>query len=404
MHTTDALHAGSIRSDADAMKEWLVSVRRAIHEYPELGNEEFVTADRIGQELSSLGISYERTDTAIVGIVRGVTGGKTVGLRADIDALPIQEATGLPFASKNAGHMHACGHDAHTTILLGCARWFSEHREHFSGAVKLFFQPAEESSGGAEIMVSRGCLANPTVDHVFGLHVMPYLPVGEVEVKYGTLNGCSTGVTITVHGKSGHGAYPETGVDAILVASELVIALNTLVSRRVSPLDSAVFSIGKIQGGVRTNIVADEVTLSATLRAGTDELRDRMIGYIRNMVDGVCAAHGAQGTVDIRYGYAALVNHHAEVDMVCRTAERILGPGSVQWKEKPSMGVEDFSFFIRDTPGAFYHLGCAPKGFSPGDPFYPLHSDCFILNEDCLPVGVAMQTALTLEALGGHVS
>lgn len=394
----------TIQRDAEEMREWLVAVRRALHEHPELGNEEFQTAERIEQELSRLGIKYERTGTAIVGIVRGSAAGKTVALRADIDALPIQEKTDLPFASKTPGRMHACGHDAHTTILLGAARWFAEHQNAFGGTVKFFFQPAEESSGGAEVMVDRGCLENPRVDHVFGLHVMPYLPVGMVEVKYGTLNGCSTGVTITVRGKSGHGAYPETGVDAILVASELVVALNTIVSRRVSPLDSAVFSVGKIEGGTRTNIIADEVTLSATLRASTDALRDRLIDIIQTMVTGICSAHGAQGKVAIRYGYATLVNHNADVDLVCKTAERLLGPGSVQWKESPSMGVEDFSYFIKNTPGAFYHLGCASAGYTIGDPFHSLHSDCFVLNEDCLPLGVAMQTALTLEALGGDLS
>ncbi|TVR61399.1 MAG: amidohydrolase [Spirochaetaceae bacterium] len=383
------------------MSEWLVGIRRELHRTPELGNVEFETAARIELELNRLGVEYERTDTAIVGLIRGERPGRTVALRADIDALPINEQTGLSFASAIDGKMHACGHDAHTAILLGAARWFAEHRGELAGAVKLLFQPAEETVGGAEPMIARGCMENPSVDCVFGLHVMPYLPVGRIETRYGTLNGCSTSLTITVHGKGGHGAYPETGVDAVLVASHVVVALNNLVSRVVSPLESAVITVGTINGGTRSNIIADRVTMSATLRAANDELRDRLVEKVHRVVSGVTDAFGATGEVAVSYGYVALVNHAESVDLVTQTATELLGPDSVVWKDSPSMGVEDFSFFLLKTPGAFYHLGCA----TPGHEYAPLHSGRFVLNEACLPIGVAMQVALTLRALGsGHAT
>ena len=384
-----------LNDECRSMHDWLVGIRRELHQWPELGNEEVRTASRVEAELQRLEIDYERTETAIVGIVRGKRPGRTVALRADMDALPIRERTGLEFASRDDGKMHACGHDAHTTILLGAARWFAEHRTELVGNVKLLFQPAEETTGGAKPMIARGCLESPHVDYVFGLHVMPYLPVGRVETRHGTLNGCSTSLTITIHGRGGHGAYPETGVDAVLVASHVVVALNNLVSRAVSPLESAVITVGTINGGTRANIIADRVTLSATLRAITDTLRDTLVEKVRQVVSGVSAAFGATGEVEVSYGYIALVNHPEAVELVAQTAEELLGSDSVVWKESPSMGVEDFSFFLTETPGAFYHLGCA----SPEHEYAPLHSSRFVLNEECLPVGVAMQVALTLRAL-----
>lgn len=384
--------------EVTAMRPWLVQLRREFHAWPELGLEEYKTAARIEQALDTLGIEHSRYGTAVVALIRGAQPGPTVALRADMDALPIQEATGLEFASRVDGVMHACGHDAHVTIGLGAARWFAEHQSSLAGNLKLLFQPAEETVGGADSMIKAGCMENPKVDLVLGLHVMPYLPVGCIETKKGALNGCSTTLKGAVHGKGGHGAYPETAIDAIHIASQVIVSLNTLVSRYVSPLESAVITVGTINGGSRSNIVADEVRFSATLRTTSDELRDALIQRARAVVEGVSSALGGRGELEASYGYAALVNHDEAVDLVARTADLLLGPGSLVWKEKPSMGVEDFSFFIKETPGAFYHLGCRPPGT---DKFAPLHSAEFILNEECLPVGVAMQVGAVLEYLGG---
>ncbi|HUW71485.1 MAG TPA: M20 family metallopeptidase [bacterium] len=390
------INAADLRIDANFMRPWLVSTRRTIHMNPELGLEEFKTAAFIEARLDEMGIEHRRTGTAVVGLVRGANAGKTVALRADIDALPIQEETGVEYASMRAGVMHACGHDAHTTIALGAARWFSERRATLHGNVKLLFQPAEESVGGAQTMIGDGCMEDPHVDYVLGLHVMPYLPVGMIETKKGALNGSSTDLQITVRGLGCHAAYPEKGVDAIMIAAHVVTALHSLVSRYVSPLDSAVLTIGTINGGTKSNIVADEVTMRATLRTTDDGIRDTLIERVQSVVEGVSSSLGGSGAVVATYGYAALVNDESVVDVVTAAAFDILGPDSLTWKGKPSMGVEDFSYFCKERPGAFYHLGC---GNVPSGIVSPIHSSTFNIDEDCLPLGVAMQVACALRLL-----
>jgi len=390
------IDAKNLRIDAWDIRPWLVETRRTLHRRPELGLEEERTADFIETRLEEMGVERERRGTAVVGIVRGARPGRTVALRADIDALPIREETGAEYASEVDGVMHACGHDAHTTILLGAARWFAERRSELAGNVKLLFQPAEETVGGAATMIAEGCLEDPRVDYVLGLHVMPYLPVGRVETRKGALNGSSTDLRVVVRGLGCHAAYPERGVDAVMIAAQVVTALHTLVSRSVSPLESAVLTIGAIQGGTASNVVADEVTMRATLRTASDEVRDLLVDKARAIVEGVPAALGGSGSLGVAYGYAALVNDPDVVDVVAAAAEDILCPGNLEWKERPSMGVEDFSFFCKERPGAFYHLGCgnAGRGISA-----PLHSSTFDIDEDCLPLGVAMQVSCALRLL-----
>ncbi len=390
------IDAKNLRIDAWDIRPWLVETRRTLHRHPELGLEERRTADFIEARLEEMGVERVRRGTAVVGIVRGAAPGGTVALRADIDALPIREETGAEYASEVDGVMHACGHDAHATILLGAARWFAERRAELAGNVKLLFQPAEETVGGAATMIADGCLEDPRVDYVLGLHVMPYLPVGRVETRKGALNGSSTDLRVVVRGLGCHAAYPERGVDAVMIAAQVVTALHTLVSRAVSPLDSAVLTIGEIQGGTASNVVAGEVTMRATLRTASDEVRDMLVGKARAIVEGVPAALGGSGSLEVSYGYAALVNDPDVVDVVAAAADDVLCPGNLEWKERPSMGVEDFSFFCKERPGAFYHLGCgnAGRGISA-----PLHSSTFDIDEDCLPLGVAMQVSCALRLL-----
>ncbi|HOZ71526.1 MAG TPA: M20 family metallopeptidase [Spirochaetales bacterium] len=388
--------AKKLRIDAWDIRPWLVEIRRALHRHPELGLEEHRTADFIEARLEEMGVERERRGTAVVGLVRGARPGRTVALRADIDALPIREETGAEYASEVDGVMHACGHDAHTAILLGVARWFAERRAELAGNVKLLFQPAEETVGGAATMIADGCLEHPRVDFVLGLHVMPYLPVGRVETRKGALNGSSTDLRVVVRGLGCHAAYPERGVDAVMIAAQVVNALHTLVSRSVSPLDSAVLTIGTIQGGTASNVVADEVTMNATLRTASDEVRDLLVSKARAVVEGVPAALGGSGSLEVAYGYAALVNDSDVVDVVTAAADDVLCPGNLEWKERPSMGVEDFSFFCKERPGAFYHLGCGNLGRGI---VAPLHASTFDLDEDCLPLGVAMQVSCALRLL-----
>lgn len=381
---------------ARAMRPWLVETRRRIHMNPELGLEERETADFIQSRLAELGVESARKGTAVVGLVRGARPGPVVAIRADIDALPLEEANESEYKSRKPGAMHACGHDAHATILLGAARFFAERRASLAGSIKLLFQPAEETVGGAAPMIADGCLEDPRVDLVLGLHVMPYLPVGTVEMKKGALNGSSATLDIVVRGKGGHGAYPETGVDAVLIAANVVMSLNALVSRYVSPLESAVLSIGTIRGGKASNVIADEVRMSATMRTTSPAVRDAMVARARAIVEGVAASFGGSGELSVEYGYEALINDDEAVDALVRAAEGLLGPDAIRWKEKPSMGVEDFSFFLKERPGAFYHLGCGNPGRGISS---PLHSTTFDIDEDCLPVGVAVQAAAALEFL-----
>jgi amidohydrolase len=382
---------------ARALKPWLVGLRRAFHMRPELGLEEFETASAIEAALDGLGMGHERKGTAVVALLEGTRPGPCVALRADIDALPIQEVAGREaYRSRIEGRMHACGHDAHVTILLGAAKLLAARRQELSGSVKFLFQPAEETVGGAATMIKEGCLEKPHVDRVYGLHVMPYLPVGAIETRRGALNGCSATLFLEVNGKGSHGAYPEQGVDAILIAANVVTALNTLVSRYVSPLEEAVITIGTISGGNASNVIADKVRMEASLRATSGPSRDALIARAVSVAEGIAASYGGSASVRVVLGYEALINHDEAVDEVLAAATGLLGPACVHWKAKPSMGVEDFSYFLQERSGAFYHLGCGNEaaGLSA-----PLHSSSFDIDEDCLPIGAALQTALALRHL-----
>ena len=379
------------------MKDWLIQTRRTLHRIPEAGDAEFETQAEICRVLENLGIPYEKRRTSVVALVEGVRAGKVIGIRADMDALPVNEPEERVYASRHKGFMHACGHDAHMTIALGAAKYFAERRRSLEGSVKFLFQPAEETTGGAAKMIADGCLENPRVDYVIGLHVMPDVPAGKVEVKYGALNGSSDFLGVTIRGKGAHAAYPSTGIDAIMIAAKVVDALHSIVSRYVSPLQEAVLTLGTIQGGTRNNIIADEVRMTGTIRTTNPEVRAAIAERVKAVVEGIPAAFGGSGEVEIRAGYAALINHDWVVDIIAQEATSLLGEGSVLWKEKASMGVEDFSFFVRERPGSYYHLGCgnSAKGIDS-----PLHSNNFDIDEACLPIGVALQVAVTLRLLG----
>lgn len=395
-----------IKSIAAGMHSWLVETRRDFHSHPEIGRQEFRTQARILAMLKEFGIACEPiADTGVVGILKGTApgsdsaagGGKVVGIRADIDCLPMQEKNDVPYRSTVDGMMHACGHDAHTTILLGTAKALSELKNSFRGTVKFFFQPDEEGDGGADRMVQAGCMDNPTVDSVIGLHVMTYIPTGTIEIRYGKLNASSASVRMKIIGRSSHGAYPEKGVDAIVASAHVITALQTLVSRNISPLNSAVLSFGTIAGGEVGNALAEEVALRGTLRTldvATRELCDRRIEEIATKT---AEAFGARAEVQIRSGYKPLINHDEVVKVIEATGGELLGKENVLYKEFPSLGVEDFSFFLDKAPGAFYHLGCGNKAKGI---IAPNHNSCFDIDEDCLPIGVQLQVVNALKLLG----
>ena len=383
-----------LRALVEAQKNWMVDIRRRLHRIPERGFAEVKTQQVIMETLDALGIPYTTERTWVVGVIEGALPGQVVALRADMDALPLEEPEGLPFRSEHPGMMHACGHDAHMTMVLGASKVLMGMRDRLPGTVKLLFQPAEETDGGAEPMVQRGVMENPHVDRVYGLHVQPYLPVGVIETRAGTLNASTDDVELTIHGRSSHGAYPESGADAIVCAAQVITSLQTLVSRNVSPLASAVLSLGMISGGTAGNIICDRVSLRGTLRTANGEIRAMMKRRIAEVASGVAAAMGCTAEVCITSGYAALVNDEAEAGRVMRVGARLLGEKNVVRKAAPSMGGEDFSFFCERVPGAFFHLGCVKKEDMPAP---LLHSRDFHLDEDCLTVGAMMHVALVLD-------
>ena len=383
-----------LRALVDAQKDYIVNMRRKLHRIPERGFAEFKTQKAVMEALDEIGIPYTTERTWVIGLIEGAFPGETVALRADMDALPIEEPEGCAFRSEHTGMMHACGHDAHTAMVLGAAKVLYGLRDRLHGKVKLLFQPAEETDGGAEPMVAAGAMENPHVDRVYGLHVMPRLPLGAVETRPGTLNASTDSIRITVHGTAGHGAYPESSVDAIVCMAQVITSLQTVVSRNVSPLQSAVLTLGVIEGGTAQNIICDKVTVRGTLRTANAELRAMMMARIRAIAEGVCTAMGCRAEVEISTGYAALVNNDAEAARVMRVASRLFGAENTLEKREPSMGGEDFSFFSDCAPGAFFHIGCSPV--DKKDP-PPLHSKDFYLDEDCLTIGTLMHVALALD-------
>lgn len=385
------LQAKTIWEEAHELDSWLSETRRDIHKHPELGMDEYRTREKVTTLLDDMGIPYETgyANTGVVGYIKGEKEGKTVALRADMDALPIQETNDVPYKSTVDGKMHACGHDAHTTILLGTASLLQQNREHLHGTVKLFFQPAEETVGGAKPMIEEGVMENPRVDAVFGLHVAPELPVGTIGVKYGQMNASSDTLLMTIKGDSGHGAYPHEGKDAILISSHVITALQSIVSRNVDPRESAVISIGEINGGKQKNIIADEVKMVGTLRTFTDEVRQLTLERIDELLNYTTKALGGGYEFELGTdGYTSLINDDAMVDLVKQAGVNMLGADEVTTIEQASMGVEDFAYFSKAAPSAFFRLGCRneDKGIVHG-----AHTGAFDIDEDCLAVGVAMQ-------------
>lgn len=383
---------------AQDIKDWLIEVRRDFHRHPELGMKEFRTSQKIEEYLKGMGIEYEKNvaKTGIVGIIKGNKGGKTVALRADMDALPITEENKVEYKSTIDGKMHACGHDAHMTILLGTARILNDMKDEIKGNIKLFFQPAEETVGGAKPMIEEGVMENPKVDVVFGLHVAPEIPVGEIGVKYGKMNASSDSIKIVIHGESTHGAYPHSGVDALLIASHVVVTLQSIVSRNLDPRDSAVITIGAIHGGERGNIIANKIEMIGTVRTLSPQTRKEVLERIEKIVTDLSQSMGGKGEVFIEPGYTALINDDDMVDLVKRNAENILGKERVRIIKEPSLGVEDFAYFLEKAPGAYFRLGCGniEKGI-----IHDGHHCLFDIDEDCLSIGTALQVQNVLEVL-----
>ena len=385
-------------AEALAISEEIISIRRRFHEHPELGNEEYETAKFIKSFLAENGIEVQSMlETAVVGTLRGAYPGKTVAFRADMDALPVQELTDLPFASKVPGIMHACGHDVHTACMMGAAKILAAHRDELHGNVKFFFQPDEEGWGGAQRMMEAGCMKNPDVDAVFGLHVRADLPAGKFAVKSGKLFATSSLFDITVKGATTHGAAPHTGIDPIVVGSQIVMALQTIPSRRISPAEPCLVTVGEFHCGHRYSIISPEAKLSGVHRTYGIQKRDQMDKLLTEIVTGVAKANGATAEVNIKHGYVGVINHKKSADLVAKTITELFGEESLV-EDEVSLGTEDFGYFIQDVEGAFYKVGIANPAVGATE---PLHSGMFIVDEEVIAKAVAINAKILVDYLEG---
>jgi amidohydrolase len=380
-----------IETPLDILED-VVRWRRQIHRRPEFGFAEHETSALVEAELRKAGIDSRRVaGTGIVATLKGALPGKTLGLRADMDALPIDERSGLDFSSETPGAMHACGHDAHTAMLLGAAVSLARDRSRLAGVVKFFFQPAEEGPGGAKPMIEAGVMDSPKVDAVVMLHVWPTLRAGTIGVRRGAMTASCDDFEIEVKGRGGHGGYPHNAVDTIPIAAEIVGALQRIVSREIDPLQPVVVSIGRIEGGYRRNVIADSCKMLGTVRCLDGDVRKTMPERIERVVAGICTAHRAAHSIAFEFGYPSVHNDPALTDAVMLVAAGVPEVRGVTELAHPTMGAEDFAYFAEVAPGCMIRLGsAAPDDVQPAS----LHSPEFRLDESTLPAGVALLRAL----------
>ncbi len=379
--------------------ERAVAIRREIHRRPELGFEEHNTQAIVERELDALGIEHRRiAGTGVVGIVRGALPGHVTGLRADMDALPITEDSGEACASDVPGKMHACGHDAHTAILLGAARTLQETREFFHGTAVLLFQPAEEGPGGAMPMIEQGALDEPKVEAVTMLHVDPRLRTGTVGITPGPVNAAADEFHITIRGKGGHGAWPHKAIDAIPCAAATVLALQNVAARETDPLASIVVTVGTIEGGYRNNVIADRVFMTGTIRTHDAAIREEAETKVRRIVQGVADAYGARAELEMIYGYPPVVND-PELAAAFKAYVRDFAEIPVE-SPPPTMGGEDFAYFAQRVPGVMVRLGIYNEAVGS---IHSGHSPQFRLDEDAIPTGIRALTAFARSVGDGSV-
>ena len=389
-------------ADAQALADELTAIRRDLHMHPELGFQEFRTAGIVTDQLNALG--YEVVTgvgkTGVVGLLPGgQPGDRTVLLRFDMDALPIEDIKDVPYRSQTPGVMHACGHDAHVAVGLGVAKVLAKYREQLPGTIKLMFQPAEEGIGGAIAMINDGILdrIGPPVDRALGLHVSSMHPFGTAVVRSGAMLAAGAGLTITVTGRGGHGAMPNQTVDAVVVAAQIIVALQTIVARNVDPEDTAVVSIGSIQAGNAGNVIAETAVMRGTIRSFTPESKALLRRRVPEIAMGIAAALGATATVEIGDGVDATVSAPAPTQVVYEAAAAVLGAENIDTTYRTTGG-EDFSAVLARVPGNFFFLGARndERGINA-----PHHNPRFDIDERCLPQGVAILCEAARQVLQG---
>jgi amidohydrolase len=405
-HPSPASREQQIAASAESLRAKLIEQRRDLHMHPELSNREDRTSRVVAERLKALGLEEIKTGVGkhgVTALLKGAKPGPVVAVRADMDALPIQENIDVPYKSQNPGVKHACGHDVHTAIELGVAEVLSKMRDQIAGTIKFIFQPAEEGpppgeEGGALLMIKEGALENPRPQAIFGLHVMPNIEVGQIGYNSGPAMASSDRFEVTIRGKKVHGAYPHDGVDAVVVAAECVTALQSIRSRRINTMEPLVITIGSIHGGNRFNIIADEVKLEGTMRTLNEEVRSGAQAMMRETLAGVTAAYGAKFELVFDKPNPVTYNDPKLVEETLPTMKRVIGESNL-FTPRPQMGAEDFSYFQKIVPGFFYFLGVGnkAKGITA-----MIHTPEFDVDEESLVIGVKVMSSVLVDYLDRH--
>jgi len=386
-----------IRKEAADLKHELIDLRRDFHMYPELGFQEFRTSKIVGDYLENLGLEVIRGvgGTGIVGLLRGKGKGETVMLRADMDALPIQELNDVSYKSQSDGVMHACGHDGHIAMLLIAAKILIKHKDHIKGNVKFVFQPCEETiPSGAKAMIDDGVLENPNVDAVFGIHLLSSIRTGIIGVREGAMMAAGDKFIVKIMGQGGHGAFPHLTIDPIVISSYIVQALQVIASREINPMEPIVLTVGMIEGGTAYNVIPNDVTLTGTVRTLNENLHEEIPDKITRVVKGVCQAFRGQYQIDYQAGVPLLINDSEKVRFVRSIAKKVVD--KVNIIDYYAMGYDDMSYFLKLVPGAYYIVG---SGYGNNKVNYPHHNPHFDIDEDSLLIGTEMHVKIALAFL-----
>lgn len=392
----------TLRERIEANQDEFIQIRRKIHENPELSFQEYDTTKLVQEYLRQLGIEQKPNGdtTGVIGLLKGEKEGPVLALRADMDALKLTERSGLPFESKKPGVCHACGHDIHTAVLLGTAKILKSYQKELCGTVKFLFQPAEEGLGGSKTMIANGALENPSVDYILACHTWPEMPAGSIGVRKGAMLGASDTFKIVVQGKGGHAAHPHKGIDPVVIAAHIITQLQTIISRRTSPVDSVVITVGHLEAGTVSNIIPSEAIMEGTVRTQDPDTRKKVAEYIEALAVGTAKAMGGNAQVEYKFGVGPTLNDSVLIDQISEAVIETLGEDHLLQVPVPSMGAEDFAFYLEKVPGALFRLGTYDDSEASK---WALHNPGTLFNEEAIPTGIAAMTASVFKISGSDM-